>query len=125
VVRLVVGCAGRHVLIYDLRNTSEPEQRRESSLKYQTRCIRCSPNHQGFPGFQLVLYIISHARCTQNVGYALSSIEGRVAVEYFDMSPEVVKMHDFIHEVLFDITHKLLLLGAKKKVCIQVSPPKG
>lgn len=46
------------------------QQRRESSLKYQTRCIRCFPN---------------------KVGYVLSSIEGRVAVEYLDPSPEVQK----------------------------------
>eukprot|EP01126_Amoeba_proteus_P038564 TRINITY_DN4028_c0_g1_i1.p2 TRINITY_DN4028_c0_g1~~TRINITY_DN4028_c0_g1_i1.p2 ORF type:complete len:167 (-),score=20.95 TRINITY_DN4028_c0_g1_i1:351-851(-) len=45
---------------------AEPEQRRESSLKYQTRCIR--PFNEGD-------------------GYALSSTEGRVAVEYFDPSP--------------------------------------
>ncbi|KAF2542942.1 hypothetical protein F2Q68_00032292, partial [Brassica cretica] len=54
--RLVVATAGRHVNIYDLRNMSQPEQRRESSLKYQTFC------------------------------YALSSVEGRVAMEFFDLS---------------------------------------
>ena len=48
-------------------NMTMPETR-ESSLKYQTRCIRCFPNKQGF---------------------VVSSIEGRVAVEYFDMHPEV------------------------------------
>lgn len=63
--RIVVGTANRHVLIYDVRNLSVPEQTRESSLKFQTRCIRCFPNGHG---------------------YALSSIEGRVAMEYFDMS---------------------------------------
>ncbi|RWS06597.1 mitotic checkpoint protein BUB3-like protein [Dinothrombium tinctorium] len=67
---LVVGTAGRRVLVWDLRNMSYVQQRRESSLKYQTRCIRCFPNKQG---------------------YVLSSIEGRVAVEYFDPSPEIQK----------------------------------
>jgi len=66
--RLVVGTAGRHVQIYDLRCMGEPQQRRESSLKFQTRCIRTFPD---------------------NTGYALSSIEGRVAIEYFDPAPEV------------------------------------
>uniref|UniRef100_A0A7S0F0I8 Mitotic checkpoint protein BUB3 n=1 Tax=Hanusia phi TaxID=3032 RepID=A0A7S0F0I8_9CRYP len=61
--RIVVGTASRHVWIYDVRNLSEPEQKRESSLKFQTRCIRCYPD---------------------GTGYALSSIEGRVAMEYFD-----------------------------------------
>jgi cell cycle arrest protein BUB3 len=65
--KLVCGTAGRHVHIYDLKFMKEPQQRRESSLKYQTRCIRCFPN---------------------GTGYALSSIEGRVAMEYFDPGPE-------------------------------------
>jgi len=68
--RLVVGTAGRRVLVWDLRNTGYVQQRRESSLKYQTRCIRCFPNKQG---------------------YVLSSIEGRVAVEYLDPSAEQQK----------------------------------
>lgn len=47
---------------------SKPEQIRGSSLRQQIRCIRSSPDGSG---------------------YALSSIEGRVAVEYFDLSNEV------------------------------------
>jgi len=66
--RVIVGTAKRHVWIWDLRRTTEPEQRRESSLKYQTRCIKAFPDGSG---------------------YALSSIEGRVAMEYFDPSPQV------------------------------------
>lgn len=46
----------------------EPEQRRESSLKYQTRAIAAFPD---------------------KTGYALSSIEGRVSIEYIDPSPSV------------------------------------
>ena len=57
--KLVVGTAGRRVLVWDLRNMGYVQQRRESSLKYQTRCIRCFPNRQG---------------------YVLSSIEGNVKV---------------------------------------------
>lgn len=68
--KLIVGTAGRRVLVWDLRNMGYVQQRRESSLKYQTRCIRCFPNKQG---------------------YVLSSIEGRVAVEYLDPSSEVQK----------------------------------
>lgn len=43
--KLVVGTAGRKVYIWDLRNMGYV-QRRESSLKYQTRCIKCFPNKQ-------------------------------------------------------------------------------
>nr|XP_024386581.1 mitotic checkpoint protein BUB3.1-like isoform X2 [Physcomitrium patens] len=59
--RLVVATAGRHITVYDLRLMQRPEQTRESSLKYQTRCCGL-------------------------VGYALSSVEGRIAMEFFDMS---------------------------------------
>jgi cell cycle arrest protein BUB3 len=67
--RLVVGTSGRHVLVYDLRKLTSGqagdslEQQRESSLKYQTR--------------SLAVY-------TDGRGYALGSVEGRVAMEFFD-----------------------------------------
>ena len=67
---LVVGTADRHVIIWDLRQMGQPQQQRESSLKYQTRSLRCFPDGQG---------------------YTLSSIEGRVAVEFLDHSPEAQK----------------------------------
>jgi len=70
--QVVVGTANRRILVWDLRNMGHPTLRRDSSLKYQTRCIRC------FPG-------------SQEQGYVVSSIEGRVAVEYLDPSPEVQK----------------------------------
>lgn len=55
---LVVGTAQRKVSIWDLRKIAAqtPIENRESNLKYQTRCIRCFPNRQG---------------------YVLSSIEGK------------------------------------------------
>lgn len=45
----------------------EPWQRRESSLKFMTRAVACMPD---------------------DAGYASSSIEGRVAVEWFDPSAD-------------------------------------
>lgn len=67
---LVVGTANRRVLVWDLKNMSYAQQRRESSLKYQTRCVRCFSNKEGF---------------------VLSSVEGRVAVEYLDPNAEIQK----------------------------------
>lgn len=119
--RLIVGTAGRRVLVWDLRNMGYVQQRRESSLKYQTRCIRAFPNKQVHT--KLVSHIISwkdainRLNLTDNSalivhcsgyrllclydsnlvfsslaqGYVLSSIEGRVAVEYLDPSQEVQK----------------------------------
>jgi len=68
--KVVVATAGRKVWVWDLRNMGGAQQKRESSLKYQTRCLRSFPNKSG---------------------YVLSSIEGRVAVEYLDSSSEVQK----------------------------------
>lgn len=66
--RVIIGTAARHVWIWDMRNMVEPEQRRISSLKFQTRCIRAFPDGSG---------------------YALSSTEGRVSMEFFDTSKAV------------------------------------
>lgn len=81
--KLVVAMAARALHIYDLQALAlvssqaaqappspnvvevEPWQRRESSLKFMTRAVACMPD---------------------DAGYASSSIEGRVAVEWFDPS---------------------------------------
>ena len=68
--RVVVGTSSRKVFIWNLRNMQFAEQRRTSSLKYQTRVIECFPNQQG---------------------YVLGSIEGRVAVEYIQPDTEIQK----------------------------------
>jgi len=68
--KIAVATSERKVIIWDLRNMNQYLIRRESSLKYQTRAIKISPNKEG---------------------YVMSSIEGRVAVEYFDPDPEVQK----------------------------------
>ncbi|KKY27454.1 putative nuclear pore complex subunit [Phaeomoniella chlamydospora] len=81
--RLVVAMAARALHIYELQSLSaalstattppltkvdiEPWQRRESSLKFMTRAVSCMPNDEA---------------------YASSSIEGRVAVEWFDPSKD-------------------------------------
>lgn len=78
--KLVVAMASRQVNIYELGKLSDsakrgggesvdiaPWQQRESSMKYMTRAVACMPN---------------------DAGYSSSSIEGRVAVEWFDPSEE-------------------------------------
>jgi len=65
---LVIGTADKHITIYDIRVMDTPVQKRESSIKYQTRCIRTFIDGKG---------------------YALASVEGRIAMEYFDTSPAV------------------------------------
>lgn len=68
--KIAVATSERKVIIWDLRNMQQYLMRRESSLKYQTRAIKISPNKEG---------------------YVMSSIEGRVAVEYFDPDSEIQK----------------------------------
>ncbi|CCM05854.1 uncharacterized protein FIBRA_08090 [Fibroporia radiculosa] len=64
---LVVAMASRLFHIYDIRKMDAPAQTRESSLKFMTRALACMVDGQG---------------------YATASVEGRIAVEYFDPSPE-------------------------------------
>ncbi|CAK7565649.1 MAG: mitotic spindle checkpoint protein Bub3 [Sporothrix epigloea] len=79
--KVVVAMTARLVHIYDLPSIAalfaaggivnpasiKPWQQRESSLKFLTRAVACMPN---------------------DAGYATSSIEGRVAVEWFEDSVE-------------------------------------
>ncbi|ORY85614.1 nuclear pore complex subunit, partial [Protomyces lactucae-debilis] len=77
---LVVAMANRAVHLYqlaELRAAMEqqmpssqvpPMQRRESSLKFMTRTVQCTPD---------------------NTGFVSTSIEGRVAVEFFDAAEEI------------------------------------
>lgn len=67
--RLVAATAGRHVNIYDLRNMSQPEQTRESSLKYQTRCVRCYPNQTGLPLFYPSYYFPYFSNYYTNISH--------------------------------------------------------
>eukprot|EP00934_Nitzschia_sp_Nitz4_P004635 Nitzschia sp. Nitz4//scaffold18_size181773//165258//166597//NITZ4_001942-RA/size181773-snap-gene-0.283-mRNA-1//-1//CDS//3329540092//4625//frame0 len=63
--RVLVATAGRRNCLVDLRGDSKLEMAldRESSLKYQTRCVRFFPGGHGF---------------------ALGSVEGRVGVEFLE-----------------------------------------
>nr|GAT53707.1 predicted protein [Mycena chlorophos] len=65
---IVVAMASRLFNVYDIRNMAKPSQQRESSLKYMTRSLACMADGQGF---------------------VTASVEGRIAVEYFDDSPAV------------------------------------
>lgn len=75
--KIVVAMTGRIINIYDITAIAElfttggtdlkPWQQRESSLRYLTRAVACMPS---------------------DLGYATSSIEGRVAVEWFEDTAE-------------------------------------
>lgn len=65
---IVLGMSERKVHIYDSRKMDQPVQRRETGLKQQTSALSCLPDGSG---------------------YAVSTIDGRVAIEYLDPSPAV------------------------------------
>jgi len=76
---VVVGTADRHVLLYDIRKMGEVLETRESSLKRQTRCIRMFPDE---------------------TGYAMGSVEGRVAIEYISEAQQNLKYAFKCHRVV-------------------------
>ncbi|ABN65317.2 cell cycle arrest protein [Scheffersomyces stipitis CBS 6054] len=73
-VYLTLGLNGNNIEIYDHRNLKIPVEKREVGLKYQIKDLKCFPNNEGF---------------------ALSTIDGRVSVEYFDSSPQVQETKRF------------------------------
>lgn len=58
---MVVACASRQIVCYDVQNQPREHSRKESPLKFQSRCIAAFPDMTGF---------------------AVGSIEGRVAIHY-------------------------------------------
>jgi cell cycle arrest protein BUB3 len=92
--RLVLALASRLFYIFDVRKMGAPEQTRESSLKFLTRALACMSDGQGiFPCLWSSLGSFRTSRSHQLIlflpGYATASVEGRIAVEYFDPSPAI------------------------------------
>jgi mRNA export factor len=63
---MCVATAGRHIITYDVSGEPREHSRKESPLKYQSRCISCFPDMMGF---------------------AVGSIEGRVGIHYVQKVP--------------------------------------
>eukprot|EP00053_Salpingoeca_punica_P010304 m.92651 g.92651 ORF g.92651 m.92651 type:complete len:335 (-) comp15339_c0_seq3:193-1197(-) len=61
----VVATADRHIVVYNLNGGPKEFQKKDTILKMQTRCVSCFPTRDG---------------------YAVGSIEGRVAIMYIDPS---------------------------------------
>lgn len=45
---MVLGLAGRRLVVFDVRKPMTPFQERYSQLRYQTRCVTCWPDSMGF-----------------------------------------------------------------------------
>lgn len=65
----VVTTASRHLIVYQLEGTPSEYKRVESPLKYQHRCVSVFKDKKGMP-----------------TGFALGSIEGRVAIQYINVA---------------------------------------
>ena len=69
----VVSTANRHIIVYQLEGTPAEYKRIDSPLKYQHRCISIFKDKKAQPS-----------------GFALGSIEGRVAIQYINpINPKV------------------------------------
>ncbi|KAL0954534.1 hypothetical protein HGRIS_003501 [Hohenbuehelia grisea] len=62
---MVVGCAERHIQIFNLSQPATPYKSIQSPLKWQTRVVSCFT-------------------ASQNSGFAVGSVEGRVAIQYIE-----------------------------------------
>ncbi|KAF8740958.1 hypothetical protein AX14_006435 [Amanita brunnescens Koide BX004] len=62
---MVVGTAERHIQIYNLTNPGTPYKTMQSPLKWQTRVVSCFT-------------------ASPNSGFAVGSVEGRVAIQYVE-----------------------------------------
>lgn len=72
---LVIACAGQHIVVHDITTPGLPvKQARESPMTHQTRVISLYPD---------------------GTGYALGSIEGRVAMEWYDEADAASKKFSF------------------------------
>jgi len=76
---IVAATSDRKVFLYDIRSLHNLMQDRESSLKHQTRDVQ--PN-------------------IENTGFLLTSVEGRVAVEYFEIKDQAKKFAFKCHRYL-------------------------
>ncbi|KAJ9518687.1 hypothetical protein QJQ45_018725 [Haematococcus lacustris] len=70
----VLGTADRNLIIYDLTKPQAAFKTLQSPLKWQTRCVACFPDKQG---------------------YLVGSIEGRVAVQHVDDAVATTKNFTF------------------------------
>ena len=64
---MAVAGSGQALYLYDLRHPAKPTLTRASSLAHQTRCIRLLPSTPSSP----------------SLGFALSTLSGRVAIDFF------------------------------------------
>lgn len=85
----VVTTASRHLIVYQLEGTPSEYKRVESPLKYQHRCVSVFKDKKGMP-----------------TGFALGSIEGRVAIQYINVAAnsKVIGTHNCCSKMFITIS---------------------
>jgi len=71
---IVVGGSDRHIHVLDVRQLGAPAEKRESSLKHQVRSVKVGVDQRS---------------------YASASVEGRCALEYFDLEENARSRYAF------------------------------
>lgn len=89
---LVAGTANRHIAIVNLAQPTTIYKSMQSPLKWQTRVISCFPNATGF---------------------AVGSIEGRVAIQHVEEknASYVIFFFSLASKAAYPVTNFILLLG--------------
>jgi cell cycle arrest protein BUB3 len=128
--KLVVAMAERNVYVYDVRKLEEPEQKRESALKYMTRKVACMTDGKGqyrvptsslsgegggrrrVSGERRRLSSLLQSAQTgwpvtlrpvlENPGWTSCSIEGRIAVDYYSPEDQAKKYAYRCHRATVD-----------------------
>lgn len=85
---MVVACANKHIEVYDLNNPGQAYKSMTSKLDYQVQSVSCF---------------------TDQTGFAIGSIEGRVGIQYLDTGDGTAKNPDksFSFKCHRDTTSKL------------------
>jgi cell cycle arrest protein BUB3 len=99
---LVVSMAHRNVHVYDVRRLDEPKQKRESALKFMTRSVACMADGKGKQAVSIYVFTATYPYRYVAAGWASGSIEGRIAVEYFDAELESRKYAFRCHRQTID-----------------------
>lgn len=86
----VVSTAARHLLVYQLENSPQEFKRIDSPLKYQHRCVSIFKDKKGMPS-----------------GFALGSIEGRVAIQYINPTNPKVRLFSYSSNHFDCLQHSL------------------
>lgn len=78
--KLVVAMAGRHIYVYDMTCLPTCMQKRDSSIKYQTRAVRCFSDAQGKIQVYIENNMCMYTACMRSVCMCILVVVFRVSM---------------------------------------------